>query len=397
MVISHKNEEKGEYCVKVKRFHECPDCHRIVPYLQRKCDCGYVFSGGEREYKTCVACGSLIPASRLFCDCGKFLPMQRDTLTEGDVETAYQEGRFAGVAEERTRQDGEWSRFFHAAGLKNTFTGEPISSAADFYSWKEACDAAYRQQKKESLKNTYYFMDGPDDAPASVRGDFLESWAKHYGSSSDRSSGSEAPPSTEKPNSRRGLNTVVIIAASVLICALSVASLLQKPSVPAEDVSEAPPVTDTAPAPSTTGVTIRKIEPGDAVSFSNGEIVKYPVGERLAPLTVETTDSSNYCIVLEPLDAVARANGQMAFMILAGEEVDISVPLGEYEIFYTTGTTWYGSEDYFGKESGFYKCDGTFDFDADDQSVNGWTLTLYAVPNGNLETDKIPQKDFPVL
>lgn len=376
MVISHKNEEKRVYCVKVKRFHECPDCHRIVPYLQRKCDCGYVFSGGEREYKTCVACGSLIPASRLFCDCGKFLPMQRDTLTEGDVETAYQEGRFAGVAEERTRQEGEWFRFFRTAGLKNTFTGEPISSAADFYSWKEACDAAYRQQKKESLKNTYYFMDGPDDAPASVRGDFLESWAKHYGSSSDRSSGSEAPPSTEKPNSRRGLNTVVIIAASVLICALSVASLLQKPSVPAEDVSEAPPV---------------------AVSFSNGEIVKYPVGERLAPLTVETTDSSNYCIVLEPLDAVARANGQMAFMILAGEEVDISVPLGEYEIFYITGTTWYGNEDYFGKESGFYKCDGTFDFDADDQSVNGWTLTLYAVPNGNLETDKIPKKDFPVL
>ena len=95
MVISHKNEEKGEYCVKVKRFRECPDCHRIVPYLQRKCDCGYVFSGGEREYKTCVACGSLIPASRLFCDCGKFLPIQRDTLTEGNVETAYQEGRFA--------------------------------------------------------------------------------------------------------------------------------------------------------------------------------------------------------------------------------------------------------------------------------------------------------------
>ena len=24
-------------------------------------------------------------------------------------------------------------------------------------------------------------------------------------------------------------------------------------------------------------------------------------------------------------------------------------------------------------------------------------LTLYAVPNGNLETDKIPKKDFPVL
>lgn len=155
MVISHKNEEKGEYCVKVKRFHECPDCHRIVPYLQRKCDCGYVFSGGEREYKTCVACGSLIPASRLFCDCGKFLPMQRDTLTEGDVETAYQEGRFAGVAEERTRQEGEWSRFFRAAGLKNTFTGEPISSAADFYSWKEACDAEKLRRDRSSARSKF--------------------------------------------------------------------------------------------------------------------------------------------------------------------------------------------------------------------------------------------------
>lgn len=141
--------------MKVKRFHECPDCHRIAPYLQRKCDCGYVFSGGEREYKTCVACGSLIPASRLFCDCGKFLPMQRDTLTEGDVETAYQEGRFAGVAEERTRQEGEWSRFFRAASLKNTFTGEPISSAADFYKWKETCDAEKLRHDRSSARSKF--------------------------------------------------------------------------------------------------------------------------------------------------------------------------------------------------------------------------------------------------
>lgn len=40
-----------------------------------------------------------------------------------------------------------------------------------------------------------------------------------------------------KAKPRRIQNTVVIVAAAVLICALSVASLLQKPTVPAEDVS----------------------------------------------------------------------------------------------------------------------------------------------------------------
>ncbi len=85
------------------RFWECPECRRINPYLQRKCGCGHVVDGGELQYKTCTACGCLLPASRLFCDCGKFLPLQKDTITEEDVEAAYQAGRFAGIAEERER------------------------------------------------------------------------------------------------------------------------------------------------------------------------------------------------------------------------------------------------------------------------------------------------------
>lgn len=165
--------------MKVKRFRECPDCHRIVPYLRSKCDCGRAFSGEEKEYKTCVACGSLIPASRLFCDCGKFLPMQHDTLTEGDIESAYQTGRFAGVAEERTRQEGEWSRFFRAAGLKNTFTGEPISSVADFFKWKDAYDAAYRQQRKpKKARSTVYQVETDDGMLVRVPEGGLASWAK---------------------------------------------------------------------------------------------------------------------------------------------------------------------------------------------------------------------------
>ena len=380
--------------MKVKRFHECPDCHRIAPYLQRKCDCGYVFSGGEREYKTCVACGSLIPASRLFCDCGKFLPMQRDTLTEGDVETAYQEGRFAGVAEERTRQEGEWSRFFRAAGLKNTFTGEPISSAADFYKWKETCDAAYRQQRKESLKNNYYIMDGSDDAPAGVRGDFLESWAKHFGSSpvnsvrehpevceherqkgEYRQKAASPQDKSEAAQDRafvKALLISVFIAFMIWTCFDVGSETVTKKTSPEIEQSLTP------------------------VAFSHGKVICAPLlGTSVAPLSIKTTVGKNYYIVLKPADSVAEHSGGVSFLVEGGKNIEKDVPLGKYEIFYACGDTWYGAEHLFGSETMRYRCEDVFDFTEDENGVYGWTLTLYAVSNGNLDTESVSDVDFP--
>ena len=62
--------------MKVKRYHECPECHRISPYFQTKCDCGYHFSDVsiERQFKVCPSCGLLVPASQTVCDCGAAFP-----------------------------------------------------------------------------------------------------------------------------------------------------------------------------------------------------------------------------------------------------------------------------------------------------------------------------------
>lgn|GEM_PF-1497700 len=62
--------------MKVKRYHECPECRRISPYFQTKCDCGYHFSGVsiERQFKVCPSCGLLVPASQTVCDCGAAFP-----------------------------------------------------------------------------------------------------------------------------------------------------------------------------------------------------------------------------------------------------------------------------------------------------------------------------------
>ena len=56
--------------MQVLRFHECPECGRLSPYLQSRCDCGYRFVGSEAQYKTCPECGSIIPSGQIVCDCG---------------------------------------------------------------------------------------------------------------------------------------------------------------------------------------------------------------------------------------------------------------------------------------------------------------------------------------
>ncbi len=75
-LYSRQNKTKEGIFVKVKRYHECPECHRISPYFQTKCDCGYHFSGVsiERQFKACPSCGLLVPASQAVCDCGAVFP-----------------------------------------------------------------------------------------------------------------------------------------------------------------------------------------------------------------------------------------------------------------------------------------------------------------------------------
>lgn len=85
----------------------------------------------------------------------------------------------------------------------------------------------------------------------------------------------------------------------------------------------------------------------------------------------------------------------MAFYVQGGTSIDIDVPLGEYEIYYATGYTWYGLDNLFGSDTTYYKCEDTFPFTYLSNTYNGWTLTLYAVSNGNMDTERIDASDFP--
>ena len=162
-----------------------------------------------------------------------------------------------------------------------------------------------------------------------------------------------------------------------------------------------------APAASDGGVTIRKADTGEVVGSSssstyNGQIVVSPVEDGVAPLSVETSGAGLYYVSLARMlpglnggAPVPGSSAYMSFIVHGGQSVEVMVPLGEYKIYYATGTEWHGRQDLFGPDTVRYACEDTFTFSAGSSQYNGWEITLYAVPGGNMDTERIPAADFP--
>lgn len=124
---------------------------------------------------------------------------------------------------------------------------------------------------------------------------------------------------------------------------------------------------------------------------ATGHVLSDNGEQGVAPLSVETKGAQNYCIKLKCIN-----NGEDAifFFVRGGDTAEIDVPLGTYELYYATGEYWYGTDLLFGAETAYYKADDTFHFYESKDSINGWTVTLYAQRNGNLDTKLISADDF---
>lgn len=190
------------------------------------------------------------------------------------------------------------------------------------------------------------------------------------------------PPKVKKR--RDPISTIIgflgIAAACLVIYALSD---LQSP---AESPASSPIPTTTVTATITPKPTLTP------VSVQNGQILRHPPTSANCPLTVETSGTNNYYVALQ---RVGAKKALMSFFVVGGKSAKVSVPLGDYEIFYATGKTWYGIEHKFGNDTKYYKCDDIFDFTEDNDGYLGWTVTLYAVYDGNMETKKIDEDEFP--
>lgn len=139
------------------------------------------------------------------------------------------------------------------------------------------------------------------------------------------------------------------------------------------------------------------LEPGlTKVEFENGELVKEPLSydpRNGCPLDVSIKGDQSYYIFLDHISGSSHKD--LSFLMKPGASVSLLVPAGEYEVYYITGSVWYGDEHFFGSESSFYKAAGIFDFYEDNKGSHGYTLELYLQENGNLETETINAADFP--
>ncbi len=123
----------------------------------------------------------------------------------------------------------------------------------------------------------------------------------------------------------------------------------------------------------------------------NGEIRDYSYSEKIAPLNIKTSYGANYLVKLK--DAYNKET-IMTIFIIGGNEITVNVPLGSFEITYASGNKWYGYDYLFGKETSYSKANEIFNFRNTGYQISGYTISLYRVSNGNLNTLYINQSQF---
>ena len=133
------------------------------------------------------------------------------------------------------------------------------------------------------------------------------------------------------------------------------------------------------------------VKPQPLPAPDSGEILYQSSLDCIAPFTIETSGSGYYLVKLR--DPVTKSDVIRVF-VHGGDTIHVEVPLGTFELVYATGSVWYGPHRLFGDRTECSKASDYFDFYEEDGYINGWTVTLYPVYDGNLETVSIDIDDF---
>ena len=123
----------------------------------------------------------------------------------------------------------------------------------------------------------------------------------------------------------------------------------------------------------------------------DGEVKSFTDQDRIAPFEIKAAAGSNYLVKLA--DAASNA-AVMTIFVRGGSTIRVDVPLGTYELRYAAGEQWYGYEHLFGPKTGYSKADTQLNFIRTGNQVSGYSVTLYAVPGGNLSTQRIDAGEF---
>lgn len=182
---------------------------------------------------------------------------------------------------------------------------------------------------------------------------------------------------------------VVPILISLLVVGCDTNS--ESPSI---DLTETPKITTQQETQKTPNLEIEPIKAMPTVPRPTSGIYAENLSgqQAIAPLEIRTDSSgADYYVKLVN---VATNEDTLTMFIRGGEAIEVEVPLGNYEIRYAAGSNWYGDIDLFGSDTSYSKADTTFNFVDNGYQISGYSLTLYQVVNGNLETKSLDKNQF---
>lgn len=116
----------------------------------------------------------------------------------------------------------------------------------------------------------------------------------------------------------------------------------------------------------------------------------------LAPLTFVTNPGADYYVKL--VDPQTKSD-LFGIYVRGGQRMEVRVPLGDYEMRYAMGHTWYGIPNRFGPGTAYFRAEQVFTFSktsdgSDGYTINGNVVELILQQNGNLSTAPIGAEDF---
>lgn len=149
---------------------------------------------------------------------------------------------------------------------------------------------------------------------------------------------------------------------------------------PSEQSTLSQPQTVTAPGPS--------LEP---VSFYPGLLWNRTGREGEAPFEIKSSAGTNH--ILKLVDFTTGRDA-IAVLVRGGQTLEISVPVGSYRMKWCSGSTWYGERHRFGPDESCSTTRDLFRFSNTDTYVEGHTVTLYRVADGNMSTQKLAPSAF---
>ena len=140
----------------------------------------------------------------------------------------------------------------------------------------------------------------------------------------------------------------------------------------------------------------------------HGEILVRPAYECVCPFAVKTLSGGNsYYIRLRYIEPEysaeirdsrirsSQGNEDDIAVFCTGGDLEINVPPGKYELWYCTGSTWRGTDTYFGNDTTWYMSEELLEFSEDEEYVYGNTVTLYPVAYGNFDTTEVASYEIP--